>query len=80
MNYFRLVSRETKRLDSISRSPVYAHFSETLGGLGTIRAYSEVDRFINDFETKVDCYTRAYYNNKVADRWLTTRLDFLGAR
>jgi ATP-binding cassette, subfamily C (CFTR/MRP), member 1 len=28
MNYFRDVSRETKRLDSISRSPVYALFSE----------------------------------------------------
>ena len=29
LNYFREVSRETKRLESISRSPVYAHFSET---------------------------------------------------
>jgi ATP-binding cassette subfamily C (CFTR/MRP) protein 1 len=28
LNYFREVSRETKRLDSIARSPVYAHFSE----------------------------------------------------
>jgi ABC-type multidrug transport system fused ATPase/permease subunit len=28
LNYFRDVSRETKRLDSITRSPVYAFFSE----------------------------------------------------
>jgi ABC-type multidrug transport system fused ATPase/permease subunit len=28
LQYFRSVSRETKRLDSISRSPVYAQFSE----------------------------------------------------
>ena len=28
LNYFREVSRETKRLDSIARSPVFAHFSE----------------------------------------------------
>lgn len=28
LNYFRAVSRETKRLDSIARSPVFAHFSE----------------------------------------------------
>ena len=28
LNYFRDVSRETKRLDSIARSPVFAHFSE----------------------------------------------------
>lgn len=32
MNYFRRVSRETKRLESIARSPVYSQFSETLGG------------------------------------------------
>ena len=79
LNYFREVSRETKRLDSISRSPVFAHFSETLGGLGTIRAYDQSTRFIGEFEVKVNGNTRAYYNNKTADRWLSVRLEFLGA-
>lgn len=42
MNYFRQVSRETKRLESVARSPVYSQFSETLGGLSTIRvSYNE---------------------------------------
>jgi len=79
LNYFREVSRETKRLDSISRSPVFAHFSETLGGLGTIRAYDQSTRFIGEFEVKVNGNTRAYYNNKTADRWLSVRLELLGA-
>ena len=79
MNYFREVSRETKRLDSISRSPVFSHFSETLGGLGTIRSYDQTDRFINEFETKVDANTVAYYNNKTADRWLAIRLELVGS-
>ena len=30
MNYFRAVTRELKRLDALSRSPIYSHFSETL--------------------------------------------------
>lgn len=34
---FRYTSREVRRLDSTSRSPIYAHFSETLSGLPTIR-------------------------------------------
>ena len=40
MNYFRSTAREIKRFESISRSPIYAHFSETLGGLSVIRAYN----------------------------------------
>lgn len=79
MNYFREVSRETKRIDSISRSPVYAWFSETLSGLTTIRAYNQNKRFVGDFETQIDKNTRAYYNNKNADRWLSLRLETIGA-
>ena len=79
LNYFREVSRETKRLDNISRSPVYAHFSETLGGLTTIRAYGQPTRFIDSFGQKVDQNIRAWYNNKIADRWLSVRLELMGA-
>lgn len=79
LNYFRDVSRETKRLESLSRSPVYAHFSETLGGLSTIRAYNETSTFIEEFETKLDGNTKAIYNNKTADRWLSVRLELIGA-
>jgi ABC-type multidrug transport system fused ATPase/permease subunit len=79
LNYFRDVSRETKRLESVSRSPVYAHFSETLGGLTTIRAYGESARFHDEFDKKADENIRAYYNIKTADRWLSIRLEFIGA-
>eukprot|EP00538_Stauroneis_constricta_P012382 CAMPEP_0119570218 /NCGR_PEP_ID=MMETSP1352-20130426/43504_1 /TAXON_ID=265584 /ORGANISM="Stauroneis constricta, Strain CCMP1120" /LENGTH=1567 /DNA_ID=CAMNT_0007619885 /DNA_START=651 /DNA_END=5354 /DNA_ORIENTATION=- len=79
MNYFRNVSRETKRLESISRSPVYAQFSETLGGLTTIRAYDQPARFVSEFEQKVDQNTRATYCNRSADRWLAVRLESIGA-
>lgn len=79
LNYFREVSRETKRLDSISRSPVYSHFSETLGGLSTIRAFHASGRFKDEFEEKIDSNTQAYYNNKSADRWLSVRLEMIGA-
>ncbi|KAL3943726.1 MAG: hypothetical protein SGBAC_002196 [Bacillariaceae sp.] len=51
----------------------------TLGGLSTIRAYGEPDRFKNEFEGKVNVNTQALYNNKSADRWLSTRLELLGS-
>jgi ATP-binding cassette subfamily C (CFTR/MRP) protein 1 len=79
LNYFRSVSRETKRLESISRSPVFAQFSETLGGLSTIRAYDQSTRFMGEFEGKVDQNTRASFCNKAADRWLAVRLELIGS-
>jgi ABC-type multidrug transport system fused ATPase/permease subunit len=78
LNYFRNVSRETKRLESVSRSPVYGQFSETLGGLTTIRAYGQATRFQYSFDTKIDVNIRAWYCNKYADRWLSVRLEFIG--
>ena len=36
--------REVKRLDSISRSPVYSSIGEAMSGLATIRAYRAEQR------------------------------------
>ncbi|KAL7550680.1 hypothetical protein ACHAWF_013900 [Thalassiosira exigua] len=79
MNYFRRVSRETKRLESVSRSPVYSQFSETLGGLTTIRAFGKSDEFSSNFYSLLDSNTQTIYCNKVADRWLACRLESIAA-
>lgn len=78
MNYFRNISRETKRFDSITRSPVYAHFSETLGGLSVIRAYALQGFFAHQNEDKVAANVSAWYTLKSCDRWLSVRLEILG--
>ena len=46
MQFYRRTSRELQRLDSISRTPIYTQFSETLSGVDVIRAYNDSDRFI----------------------------------
>ena len=78
MNYFRAVAREVKRFDSITRSPIYAHFSETLGGLPTIRAYKLGGAFASANEARVADNIAAYYTLKCSDRWLSVRLETLG--
>jgi len=52
--YYLRSSRELKRLDSISRSPIYAQFSETLAGTATIRAFDKQPEFVASNQTKLD--------------------------
>ncbi|THX11666.1 ATP-binding cassette glutathione S-conjugate transporter [Aureobasidium pullulans] len=77
--YYLRTSRELKRLDSISRSPVYAHFQESLSGISTIRAYQQSKRFAMESEWRVDANLRAYFPSINANRWLAVRLEFIGS-
>ncbi|KAF0314010.1 Multidrug resistance-associated protein 7 [Amphibalanus amphitrite] len=43
-NFYRYTSRELKRLSTLTLSPVYVHFVETLSGLATVRALRGRDR------------------------------------
>ncbi|KAI8849966.1 P-loop containing nucleoside triphosphate hydrolase protein [Chytridium lagenaria] len=72
-------SRELKRLESVSRSPLYSQFSETLSGVATIRAYGQSGRFSKQSQEKVDSNHRAYYLLWASNRWLTIRTDFISA-
>ena len=76
--YYISTSRQLKRLDSVSRSPIYSHFSETVNGCSSIRAYKASNRFIAESNRKVDVNHSCYYASVVSSRWLTVRLEFLG--
>lgn len=76
--YYQSTAREVKRLDSISRSPVYAQFGEALNGLSTIRAYKAYDRMANINGKAMDNNIRFTLVNISGNRWLGIRLETLG--
>ena len=58
---------------------LYAHFSESLTGLPTIRSFGQVDRFIEENKFYIDLEDRALLLTTTNQRWLAIRLDALGA-
>ncbi|EJD45804.1 ABC transporter [Auricularia subglabra TFB-10046 SS5] len=76
--FYRSSARELKRLDSLLRSSLYAHFGESLTGLATLRAYAATDRFKEENRRRLDIENRAYWLTVANQRWLGIRLDGLG--
>jgi ABC-type multidrug transport system fused ATPase/permease subunit len=70
-------SREIKRLEAISRSPIYADFSAALDGLNTLRAYKLEERITTSFYNQLDKNQRVWHSFLMVSRWLGFRLDFL---
>ncbi|KAF9901083.1 hypothetical protein EC991_006548 [Linnemannia zychae] len=73
------VSRDLKRLNSNSRSPILNHFSETLNGLITIRAYGFEQRFLAKNLVTLDNNNRTFLLLWSSNRWLHWRVDATGA-
>lgn len=77
--HFRLTSRELKRLDGVSRSPIYNHLAETLGGLSTIRAYGKQDVFLKINHRLSNDNKRCFFAFAICNRWLSLRLDTISS-
>ncbi|XP_054864675.1 multidrug resistance-associated protein 4 isoform X1 [Amphiprion ocellaris] len=77
--YFLQTSRDIKRLESTTRSPVFSHLSSSLQGLWTIRAFGAEERFQNTFDAHQDLHSEAWFLFLTTSRWFAVRLDFICA-
>uniref|UniRef100_A0A8P0NYX7 Multidrug resistance-associated protein 4 n=1 Tax=Canis lupus familiaris TaxID=9615 RepID=A0A8P0NYX7_CANLF len=77
--YFLATSRDVKRLESTSRSPVFSHLSSSLQGLWTIRAYKAEERFQELFDAHQDLHSEAWFLFLTTSRWFAVRLDAICA-
>ncbi|MGZ3690618.1 MAG: ABC transporter transmembrane domain-containing protein, partial [Pseudobdellovibrio sp.] len=78
-NSYRRVAREIKRLDSLARSPRYAHFKETLQGLSVIRAFNQTEWSMKQFYDKLTYSTEMSRTHYMVNRWFSSRLPLIGA-
>jgi ABC-type multidrug transport system fused ATPase/permease subunit len=71
-------SRQVKRLESVSRSPIFAFFAESLNGMSTIRAFGAQERHVRHMNHLLDLNTRVLFNDLFGNRWLSLWLELLG--
>lgn len=75
-------NHQVTRLQAIAKSPIFSHFSETINGAATIRAFQQQNRFYQESEDKVSRHLYCNYVCDMTNRWLSIRQrwkpDFLG--
>ncbi|KAG4995850.1 hypothetical protein AAZX31_10G019000 [Glycine max] len=77
--YFLASSRELTRLDSITKAPVIHHFSESISGVMTIRAFRKQKEFCGENIKRVNANLRMDFHNFSSNAWLGFRLELLGS-
>jgi len=76
-SYYLVTARKVKRIEGISRSPMFAHFSETLEGLVTIRATGAVDLVVKEFYECQDLQSDGWFLFLITSKWFGLRLDLI---
>jgi ABC-type multidrug transport system fused ATPase/permease subunit len=76
--FFTRTRRQVKRLESIAKSPIFSHFTETINGAVTIRAFNQLQRFCNESERRVANHLYCNYISDMSNRWLSIRVECLG--
>ncbi|KAJ1399410.1 P-loop containing nucleoside triphosphate hydrolase [Sesbania bispinosa] len=75
--YYTPTARELARLAQIQITPILHHFSESLAGSASIRAFDQEDRFMYTNLILVDGFSKPWFHNVSAMEWLSFRLNLL---
>jgi ABC-type multidrug transport system fused ATPase/permease subunit len=69
--------RDLKRLEGITRSPVYSYLSSTIHGSKVIRSYRAEQMCSNQFLSYFDDHIRSYFLILTTERWAGMRFDWV---
>ncbi|KAF5314753.1 hypothetical protein D9611_007066 [Ephemerocybe angulata] len=72
-------SRDMRRLDSVSRSPLYSIYGETIAGVPVLRAFGASSKLLRDMLRCVDTNSNPYFWMWGVNRWLSIRFNLLSA-
>uniref|UniRef100_A0A8C1I9W5 ATP-binding cassette, sub-family C (CFTR/MRP), member 8b n=1 Tax=Cyprinus carpio TaxID=7962 RepID=A0A8C1I9W5_CYPCA len=77
--YFRVASRDLQQLEDSTEMPLLSHYSQTIEGLTTIRAFRHEQRFKKKLLEHTDANNISSLFLMAANRWLEVRMEYIGA-
>lgn len=77
--HYRKTSIQVQRIESLSRAPIFSHFTETLEGVITIRAYRMENAFKVANMNKIDVNNVDFLGLRYCASWFAMTLDLMGA-
>ncbi|KAI9311060.1 P-loop containing nucleoside triphosphate hydrolase protein [Dichotomocladium elegans] len=76
---FNTTARELNRMASVSNSPIFSHFSESIVGATTIRAFGVSSRFLAEVMEKIDINSRPLFYVYTSQHWMAQRFHIFSA-
>ncbi|KAI1326944.1 P-loop containing nucleoside triphosphate hydrolase protein [Xylariaceae sp. FL0255] len=72
-------ARSVKRMESITKSPVFEQFGSTLTGVLTIRAFSKSQTYVERMDRKLDDWGSTTWHLWLFNRWMGWRMSVVGS-
>jgi ABC-type multidrug transport system fused ATPase/permease subunit len=72
-------ARSIKRLESIQKSPMISHFTASLQGLSTIRAFGNTEVFVKRMNDLINSYATATWHNWLFNNWVGYNMSLIGS-
>ena len=76
-NFYLKTSRSVKRLEGITKSPIFTQLSSSLNGLTSIRAFKAQEMMVEEFDYHQDIHSSAWFAHLATTRWFGVYLDWI---
>ncbi|CAJ1342042.1 unnamed protein product [Effrenium voratum] len=77
--FFSRTARETKRLEGLTRAPLYSAVCDAADGLATLRAHGQEGFLVKRFQALLDRNGKVFFQTNVLQPWCILVLDSLGS-
>ncbi|KAJ3368154.1 hypothetical protein HDU91_000820 [Kappamyces sp. JEL0680] len=79
LKYYQRSNIELKRFEAVNKSPLYAHVSETMAGISTVKAYGVEASFIDRQRQLMNVSNVPTFLRLMAQVWISLRLGILSS-